>query len=267
VPDDAAAAIDGSNPRDTQDAFHRGRFIVVQPAQGAHRAGMDALVLAAAVPSDFSGRLADFGAGAGAVGLAVAARLPGATVRLVEKSPDMAGFAARTLAHPANAALAPRLSLLIADVALAGRERHAAGLPDRSFDFVAMNPPFNDARDRPAADKLKRLAHAATGDLFERWLRSAAALLVPSGHVALIARPESLTDVLAALTGRFGGAGIVPIHARADTPAIRIVVRAKRGSRARTALLPGLVLHEGADHRLTPLAQAIASGEASLFGD
>ena len=37
-------------------------------------------MLAAAVPSGFAGRLADFGAGAGAAGLAVASRCAGATV-------------------------------------------------------------------------------------------------------------------------------------------------------------------------------------------
>jgi hypothetical protein len=39
-----------------------------------HRSGMDAMMLAAAVPGSFAGRLADLGAGAGAAGLAVASR-------------------------------------------------------------------------------------------------------------------------------------------------------------------------------------------------
>ena len=48
----------------TIDAFHRGRFHLVQPAKGAHRSGIDAMILAASVPPDFSGMLADLGAGA-----------------------------------------------------------------------------------------------------------------------------------------------------------------------------------------------------------
>ncbi|MEP0698057.1 MAG: methyltransferase, partial [Nitratireductor sp.] len=32
----------------TIDAFHRGRFFVVQPACSGHRAGMDAMLLAGA---------------------------------------------------------------------------------------------------------------------------------------------------------------------------------------------------------------------------
>ena len=66
----------------TLDAFHRGDFHVVQPSRG-HRSGMDAMMLAAAVPSSFAGRLADLGAGAGAAGLAVASRCTGWTVVLV----------------------------------------------------------------------------------------------------------------------------------------------------------------------------------------
>jgi tRNA1(Val) A37 N6-methylase TrmN6 len=128
-----------------------------------------------------------------------------------------------------------------------------------------MNPPFNDARDRAATADLKRLAHAAAPDLFESWLRTGAAVLVPEGLLALIARPESLADILAALAGRFGGAEIVPVHADATQPAIRVVIRARRGSRARTALLPPLVLRD--DRGVTERADAIANGRASLFGD
>ena len=86
-------------PVHTLDAFHRGDFWLVQPKGAGHRAGVDAMILSAAVPSSFSGRLADFGAGAGAAGLAVASRCPGATVTLVENSAEMAHFASLTLDH------------------------------------------------------------------------------------------------------------------------------------------------------------------------
>src|SRR5690606_27508380 len=84
----------------TVDAFHRGDFHLVQPRRG-HRAGTDAMMLAAAVPGNFAGRLADLGAGAGAAGLAVAARCRLSQIVLVERSPEMASWARRTLAHEA----------------------------------------------------------------------------------------------------------------------------------------------------------------------
>ena len=43
----------------TVDAFHRGGFHLVQPAKGAHRSGVDATIVAAAVPDGFAGMLAD----------------------------------------------------------------------------------------------------------------------------------------------------------------------------------------------------------------
>jgi tRNA1(Val) A37 N6-methylase TrmN6 len=254
-------------PASTVDAFHRGNFWLVQPKGSGHRAGMDAMMLAAAVPSGFAGRLADLGAGAGAAGLAVASRCPGATVVLVENAPEMLAFAERSIAHPDNAHLKDRVSLLAADVGLIGKARAAAGLADGAFDFAIMNPPFNAEHDRATPDALKRGAHVMPDGLFERWIRSAAAIIKPRGGLAVIARPLSLEAILAALGSRFGKVEIMPVHPRPDAPAIRIVVRAVRASRAGLSLLPALALHETAGDGFSARADAINNGRASLFGD
>jgi tRNA1(Val) A37 N6-methylase TrmN6 len=254
-------------PAHTLDAFHRGDFWLVQPKGAGHRAGVDAMMLAAAVPSAFAGRLADFGAGAGAAGLAVASRCKKATVVLVENAVEMAEFARLTLEHPENAHLQDRASMLVADVGLSGRAREKAGLVDGSFDYVIMNPPFNAAKDRPTPDTLKQKAHVMEDGLFESWIRSAAAITKSRGGLAIIARPVSLAPILAALTGRFGSAEIMPVHARADTPAIRIVVRAKRASRGTLTLAPPLILHDGPGDGFSARADAINNGKAALFGD
>lgn len=251
----------------TLDAFHRGKFWLVQPRDKGHRAGMDAMMLAAAVPSSFAGRLADFGAGAGAAGLAVAARCPDAKVVLVENSPDMAGFAEQTLTHPHNRHFAGRASLIVADVTLSGKARTATGLEDGAFDFVIMNPPFNAGHDRATPDALKRGAHVMPHGLFESWTRSAAAIVKPRGGIAIIARPQSIGENLAAFSGRFGEVQILPIHPRPDAAAIRIVVRAVRGSRAGLSLMPPLFLHEQGSDRFSMRADDINNGRASLFGD
>ena len=256
-----------AQPQDhTVDAFHRGDFFLVQPRKG-HRAGMDAMMLAAAVPSGFSGRIADLGAGAGAAGLAAASRCPGAQVVLVERSEEMADHARRTLAHPANSRIAGRACVLAADVTLTGKARLAAGLADASFDFALMNPPFNERVDRASPDELRRSAHVMEDGLFESWLRTAAAIVRPRGGLALIARPQSLPAILAALQGRFGDARIVPILPRSEEPAIRIVLRAVRGSRAPLQLMPPLAVHDPGSDRFAPHADAINNGRASLFGD
>lgn len=251
----------------SRDAFHRGRFWLIQPLQSGHRAGMDAMMLAAAVPSRFAGRLADFGAGAGAAGLAVASRCASAQVVLVENAPEMLDFAARTLADDDNADLTQRVSILAADVSLTGKARNEAGLKDNGFDRVIMNPPFNAPNDRATPDTLKRVAHVGHDGLLESWIRSAAAVVRPRGGLAAIVRPEALPALLGALEGRFGGTEIKPIHPREDKAAIRIVARAVRGSRAALRLCPPLFLHEkGSDH-FSSKADAINNGLATLFDD
>jgi tRNA1(Val) A37 N6-methylase TrmN6 len=103
-------------------------------------------------------------------------------------------------------------------------------------------------------------------EMFEQWIRTAAAIVKPGGFLALIARPASLEAILAALAGRFGEARIVPVHARAEEDAIRIVVRARHGSRGGLSLCPSLVLHENG-REFNPRADAVCNGKAGLFGD
>jgi tRNA1(Val) A37 N6-methylase TrmN6 len=261
------AALVQDMPAHTVDAFHRGRFWLVQPKKAGHRAGMDAMTLAAAVPSSFAGRLADFGAGAGAAGLAVLSRCACAEAVLVERSPEMAGFATTTLAHPGNAHLSDRASVLVADVALSGRARTSAGLDDNSFDFVVMNPPFNAAEDRATPDPLRKAAHVSEDGLFDNWIRSAAAVVRPGGGLAVIARPEQLGAILDAIAGRFGDAEMLAVHPRPEAAAIRIVVRAILGARGKLSIRPPLMLHAYSGDGPSERAELINNGLASLFGD
>ncbi|MCO6392066.1 methyltransferase [Aliihoeflea aestuarii] len=251
----------------TIDAFHRGRFHLVQPSGRGHRAGLDAMILAASVPSGFAGRVADLGAGAGGAGLAVLARCDGASVRLVEREPEMAGFARRTLALPENAMLSTRADLLVADVTLRGNARHEAGLGDNSCGFAIMNPPFNEARDRASPDTLRVAAHVMNSTMFADWVRTAAAIVRPGGGLAIIARPASLAEILAAIDGRFGSAELIAIHPRPGKAAIRIVLRAWRGRRGALSILAPLHLHHAAGNGFTETADAIINGRATLFGD
>ena len=67
----------------TEDAFLGGRLRLRQPKSG-HRAGHDAMLLAAATSVRAGSRVVDFGAGVGAAGLAVAQRIEGIGLVLVE---------------------------------------------------------------------------------------------------------------------------------------------------------------------------------------
>ncbi len=139
-------------------------------------------------------------------------------------------FARKSVALAENAHVASRVSIIEADVTLRGKARVAAGLEDEVFDHVIMNPPFNAAADRRTPDALKADAHAMTEGLFESWIRTAGAILKPGGELSLIARPESIADIVSACGKRFGGLEVTLIHPRGGEPAIRMLVSAVKGS-------------------------------------
>ncbi|TCR61111.1 methyltransferase [Bosea sp. BK604] len=238
-----------------EDRLLDGRLVLRQPKQG-HRAGSDAILLAAALPATFAGALADFGAGVGTVGLAAAILRPDLAVTLIEREPELAALAAE---NTALNELSDRAQVVAADVAALA----ASGLAPASFGCVAMNPPFFSAHEaRPSPVANRRVAHVADQPL-ALWLKAARRLLKPAGHVAIIHRTGALADILAGLATGFGAVAIRPVHAVADRPAIRVIVTAEFGSRKPMALLPGFVLN-GPDGRFTELSEAVHRGRASL---
>ena len=76
----------------TEDAFLAGRLRLRQFRRG-HRSGHDAILLAAAVPAHAGDHAIEFGAGAGAAGLALARRVEGINLILVEIDPALVDLA------------------------------------------------------------------------------------------------------------------------------------------------------------------------------
>jgi len=247
----------------TLDLFLDGRLVVEQPARGRHRAGLDAVLLAALVPAAATGRLVDLGAGVGTAGLAVAARVPGVRVTLAERDGAAATLARANAARPENA-VEGRVEVVEVDVLRRGAARDAV-LPRESFDHVIVNPPFFAPSDvRASPHRARADAHVFAEGTLDDWLRVAASVLVPKGRLHLIFRGDGLAEILAACAGRFGDVAVRPVHPRADAPANRLLASAVKGSRARPSVLPGLVLHPPGSDLYRPEADAILRGRADL---
>lgn len=249
----------------TVDAFLGGRVEAVQPADGRHRSGLEAVLLSAAIDSRFGGTLVDFGAGAGVAGMCVAARCSRARIVLVDRDEDAVACASSALARPANRPFADRIEIVTTDVAAPEADRAAAGLVRAFADAVIMNPPFHDAREGTVSPVSGRAsAHVLADGGLDPWFRAAASVLKPDGRLVVVFRADGLDAVLAALAGRFGGAAILPVHPRSDLPAHRVLVRAAKGSRARPAILPALTLHGEAGGAYLPSVEAILRDGAGL---
>lgn len=251
----------------TVDAFHRGGFHLVQPARDTHRSGVDATLLAAAVPDGFSGTLADLGAGAGAAAFSVLDRCREARAVLYELSPLMAACARAGLALDANLHLRGRAEVVEADVSLDGKARERAGFPRDFYDWVIANPPFNDPKDRATPKAEKAGAHVMHADLLTRWIKTACAIARPGSGLSLIARPQSLVELLQAMKGRYGAVTVLAVHPRPSKPAIRILVSGIKGSRKQMEIVPPLFLHdEEGGTRFSARADAVTNGRRSLAG-
>ncbi len=229
----------------TEDAVLGGRLVLRQPRRG-HRVGHDAILLAAAVPARAGDRAVDLGAGVGAAGLALARRVEGLSITLVEIESTLAALAE---ANAARNGLGARVRAVCVDVTGEVASLTAAGLAAGMATHVFMNPPFNIAGHSPSPDPFRRLAHVASGETLERWLAAAARLLAAAGTLTLIWRADGLERV--------------PIYPKPDTPAIRILVRAIKGGRAPLAIVPGLTLADAAGAP-TPAAEAILRGGEAI---
>jgi tRNA1(Val) A37 N6-methylase TrmN6 len=224
----------------TEDAFLGGRLHLRQLKSG-HRAGHDAMLLAAATPARPGQRVVDFGAGVGAAGLALARRVAAIELVLVEIDAGLA-----ELARGNAAANAISAEILVLDVTSAAEAFAAAGLAPDSVDVVLMNPPFNDpARHRASPDQARSMAHVATAATLDVWIHASRRILKSGGVLSLIWRADGLAEVLAALDRGFGSLAILPVHSDAATPAIRVLVRAIKGGKAPTRIHAALLLNDG----------------------
>lgn len=244
----------------SEDAVLGGRLRLRQPLRG-HRVGHDAILLAAATDAVGGEHAVDLGAGVGGAGLALAARIAGLQVTLIEIDRALAELAA---GNAARNGMSGRVVAAACDAEDA-EALAAAGLSAGSIHRVLMNPPFHDARrQKVSPDPRRRLAHMGTLGLLARWIASADWLLAPQGVLTMIWRADGLDEVLAGLCRGFGSAIVLPILPRPGRPAIRILVRAvKGGSSGRPLHLPGLLLNDD-DGRPTAAAEAVLRGGEPL---
>ena len=242
----------------TDDTLLGGRVRLTQPARG-HRAGTDAVLLAASAPVEPGDIVADVGASAGVVGLMVAVRQPAARFVFVEREKDLAELCRFNCERNGVQG-----EIALCDLLDKG-SRSAAGLSPETMDVVLTNPPFlEEGQARISPDPKRAGAHALPRGGLEAWLRVCVGLLKPKGRLVLIHRADRLAECLAAVSKGIGGLAVRFVHPAGDQPAIRVLVSGVKGSRAPLRVLPPVILN-GPDGRFTPWAEALHRGEGTLL--
>jgi tRNA1(Val) A37 N6-methylase TrmN6 len=248
-PADASSA-EPAEPDVTVDFLLGGRVRLFQPKRG-YRAAIDPVLLAAAVGARPGERVLDAGCGTGAASLCLAVRCPEVAITGLERDRDALALARASVAA---AGLETRIRLVEGDLS-----HPPAAIRRTAFDWVASNPPFlAPERARVPVEPGRAAARVETVEP-ARWIAACLARLAPGGRLVLVHRADRLPELAAALRGRAGEITIFPLWPKEGEPARRILLRARKGSRAPARLLPGLVLHRP-DGRYTEAAEAVLRG-------
>ncbi|WP_249208942.1 tRNA1(Val) (adenine(37)-N6)-methyltransferase [Magnetospirillum sulfuroxidans] len=220
-----------------------------QPHTG-YRAGSDPVFLAAAVAAQAGDSVLDLGSGVGTAGLCLLARLSDVTVTGLELQPHLAALAGENAV--ANG-LEQRYRVI--EGCLTSRP---AALRGAGFDHVITNPPwYEPGTIRPPQADSKAIGHLeGTADLAV-WLKAAVKYLKPKGRLWLIHRADHLGRILAGLEKLpVGEIRILPLWPKRNRAAIRVLVAARKDSKALMEILPGLLVHDD-DNAYTAAAEAV----------
>ncbi len=232
----------------TEDQFLSGRLTLRQPAQG-YRAAIDPVILAAAIPARADETALDLGAGVGTAGLCLLTRQLDLAVTALELHPDLAALARE---NARLNRLADHFDVIEGDVLAM-----PTGLVAGSYDHVLCNPPYLAKGQGRASEVSWRGLATEEGDaVLEDWITAALRMARPGGTVTLVHRGDRVPQLLAALHQRAGEIVLAPLWPALGQSAKRVLVRARKGSKAPARVAPGLVLH-GEDGRFTRAAEVI----------
>lgn len=240
----------------SRDAFLCGRLHLWQPKKG-YRAATDPVLLAAACPATTGQSVLDLGCGAGAGALCLGARVPGLNLSGLELQPAYAALARRNAAENGIP-----MQIETGDLA------HMPKPLRHDFDHVIANPPYYPAGGSPSPVASRARALQVDTPLGD-WVQAAARRLAPGGWLTLICGADGLPNVLAALGTKLGSAAVLPLQPREGRPALRILLRARKGGKGAFRLLAPFTLHAGLAHdgdreSYTPAANAVLREGADL---
>lgn len=219
----------------SRDAFLCGRLHLWQPKKG-YRAATDPVLLAAACPAQPGQSVLDLGCGAGAGALCLGARVAGLTLAGLELQPAYSALARRNAAENGV-----EMQVETGDLA------HMPKALRRDFDHVIANPPYYPAGGTPSPNVTRARALQVDTPLGD-WVEAAARRLAPGGWLTLICGADGLPAVLAAMGTKLGSAAVLPLQPREGRPALRILLRARKGGRGAFRLLAPFTLHAGPSH-------------------
>jgi tRNA1(Val) A37 N6-methylase TrmN6 len=272
-----------------------GRVKITQ-SPGGYRAGLDAVLLAAACPAKSKDSVLDLGCGAGAAGLCLAARVKDIHITGIEIQPEQAelaklnfqqngfplsldglnacvqggahapgeGGASKAAQHSSTPLIrpfgAPSPSREKGKFEIITADITEYEFPSDHFNHVILNPPYHDADQHMPPENAARATAFMAGDI-GAWITAARRTVKTHGSVTIIHRADAVMEILAQMQN-FGAVEIIPLWPRAGLDASRIIIRAIKGRKTPPRLRPGITLHTADGSETAELRNILRSGDS-----
>jgi hypothetical protein len=178
----------------------------------------------------------------------------------------MADCARAGLALDGNEHLRERVQVVEADVSLDGKAREAGRFPARYLRLGDRQSALQRSEGpRHAEGREGRRACDGRGTA-ERWIKTACAIARPGSGLSVIARPQSIVEILAAMEGRYGAVTVLP----GPSPPVETGDPHRRfrhqGLAEAMEVRPPLFLHdEDGGTKFSARAEAITNGRETLL--
>lgn len=217
----------------TEDSFLGGKLSISQPRKG-FRAGLDSVLLAAAINAQSGDKVFEIGSGVGTVLFCLMSRVSGLksfAIEIMDEYHSLSLLNAKRNKFKAE--------LILGDFL---KEKK---LKNESYDHVFFNPPYYSAKDyKTSGNKLLEIANIEYPGMLKKMLSLALKRCKPYGYITLIHRPARISDILSILKDGAGEIKILPIVSSNSSMSSRVIVRARKSARGETKLLNPLFIYK-----------------------
>ena len=200
--------------------------------------GTDALLLAAFISKKYNIGI-ELGSGSGIISMLLLSRRKLSEAYAVEVQPEYADLTRR---NAELNGLSDDLHCVLADA----REYRC----DREAELVFTNPPYmkTDSGKSCEEDKKNIARHEVMGDIGD-FCKSAKRLLKFGGDLAVVYRPDRLTDLMAAMReAKLEPKRITFVHADTESESSMVLIEAKAGGKSGSILTRPLIIYKDRSH-------------------